>query len=83
MSTEVLPLQKEAPKASENFRCLCTGEKGSGKASGKPLHYKGVRLHRVQKGFVVQGGDTVKVGAFMLFWQHVCLPGLPCLLARP
>lgn len=41
---------KEAPKAVENFRCLCTGEKGTGKASGKPLHYKGVRLHRVQKG---------------------------------
>ena len=53
---------KEAPKACENFRCLCTGEKGLGKASGKPLHYKGVRLHRVQQGFVAQGGDVVKVG---------------------
>lgn len=37
---------KEAPKACENFRCLCTGEKGKGKSSGKDLHYKGCRMHR-------------------------------------
>lgn len=65
---------KEAPRACENFRCLCTGEKGLGKASGKPLHYKGVRLHRVQKGFVAQGGDVVKVGGQ--------IPGMPAARAR-
>lgn len=31
------------PKTTENFRCLCTGEKGEGK-SGKPLSYKGASI---------------------------------------
>lgn len=54
----------QAPKAAENFRCLCTGEKGKGKSSGKALHYKGCRFHRIVKGFVAQGGDIVKGEAF-------------------
>eukprot|EP00198_Chlamydomonas_reinhardtii_P000963 XP_001690298.1 peptidyl-prolyl cis-trans isomerase, cyclophilin-type [Chlamydomonas reinhardtii] len=51
---------KEVPKTVDNFKCLLTGEKGLGKSSKKPLHYKGNKFHRVVKGFCCQGGDIVR-----------------------
>ena len=36
---------------------LAIGERGEGKTTCKPLHYKGNPIHRVVKGFIIQGGD--------------------------
>lgn len=56
----VIELRKDiAPRTVENFRCLCTGEKGIG-VNGTPLHYKGIKFHKVHRLFMVQSGDIVK-----------------------
>ncbi|EIN04910.1 hypothetical protein PUNSTDRAFT_92359 [Punctularia strigosozonata HHB-11173 SS5] len=49
-----------APKTSENFRVLCTGEQGVSPISERPLYYKNSIIHRSIKDFMIQGGDFTK-----------------------
>ncbi|RHY55845.1 hypothetical protein DYB30_009874, partial [Aphanomyces astaci] len=53
----VFRLYGDTPKTSDNFRALCTGEKGLGKTTYKPLSFKGTIFHRIINDFMCQGGD--------------------------
>jgi peptidylprolyl isomerase len=54
------------PRTAENFRSLCTGERGDGQLvnvdgvnASCPLTYKGIPFHRIIPGFTMQGGDIL------------------------
>lgn len=57
------------PKTAENFRCLCTGERGLGR-SGKKLHFKGSTMHRCIPDFMIQGGYVLT--SYLLLLCIVC-----------
>ncbi|KAJ3721078.1 cyclophilin-like domain-containing protein [Lentinula raphanica] len=51
----------EMKELQENFVKLCSGELGMCKsAPKKPLWYKGVRIHRIVKDYIAQGGDITR-----------------------
>ena len=48
----VVRLRKDVvPTTAENFRCLCTGERGKG-VSGRLLSFKGSIFHRIIPKFM-------------------------------
>jgi cyclophilin family peptidyl-prolyl cis-trans isomerase len=48
-------------KTTANFIALCSGSQGAQKkAPYRPYNYKGSPIHRVERGFVLQGGDITR-----------------------
>mmetsp|Transcript_31020 Transcript_31020/g.68824 ORF Transcript_31020/g.68824 Transcript_31020/m.68824 type:complete len:370 (-) Transcript_31020:184-1293(-) len=68
---EMVLFMKESPRSAENFRALCTGEKGivpkGHEGEGKKYHFKGNSFYRIIDRFIDQAGawtDSVYGGTF-------------------
>jgi len=64
----------ECPKTSENFRALCSGEKGM-LPSGLMMHYLHTPIHRVVPNGWIQGGGK------LIFLRFIVIKSL-CVIGR-
>jgi hypothetical protein len=62
------------PKTAENFRKFCTGEHVK---NGVPQGYKDCGFHRIERDFIIQGGDFVRVCTLTnAVWISDCVLGI-------
>ncbi len=60
------------PKTCENFRLLCTGEKGRSEKTSNRLHYKNTIIHRIVPNGWIQGGG-MKTAPIFYFFNRIYL----------
>ncbi|GBF94044.1 peptidyl-prolyl cis-trans isomerase D [Raphidocelis subcapitata] len=61
---EIVLFTHTSPRSAENFRQLCTGERGivpqGREGAGQPYHFKGRPFYRIVEGFIDQAGAEVE-----------------------
>lgn len=55
VSLKISLFEADLPKTTKNFKSLCAGVPAD---NGRTYGYVGTYIHRIEKGFVVQGGDV-------------------------